>query len=59
MLNLYFIILDLKRQETKDSPKILIVDDQMFLAETLQMILEDLGVSSDIAIGGGQAINMV
>ena len=31
----------------------------MFLAETLQMILEDLGVNSDIAIGGGKAINMV
>ena len=37
----------------------MIADDQMFLLDTLKMILADIGVESDIALGGRQAINMV
>jgi PleD family two-component response regulator len=33
-------------------PNILIVDDQMFLLDALRMILEDLGLEVDIALGG-------
>ena len=38
---------------------VLIVDDQMFLADAIQMILEDLGLRSEKAISGAQAISMV
>ena len=31
----------------------------MFLLDTLKMLLSDLGVESDIAIGGQQAYEMV
>ena len=40
-------------------PLILITDDQMFLLDTLRLILADMGLESDIALGGLQAINMV
>ena len=33
-------------------PSILIVDDQMFMLDALRMILEDLGLEVEIALGG-------
>ena len=49
----------LLRHSASKGPLILIADDQMFLLDTLKMILADIGVESDIALGGRQAINMV
>ena len=45
--------------QAKRGPLILIADDQIFLLDTLRMILADMGLESDIALGGLQAIKMV
>ena len=36
----------------KEGPSVLIADDQIFVLDLLKMLLSDLGVEADIALGG-------
>ena len=46
-------------ESSYEKPQVLIVDDQAFQLEALTTILETLGLVSDVALGGDEALRLV